>query len=193
MIRSVLLFAVALMTAALPASAEEPGAPHLDLSGLSSRWTPFLGVSAAASPTAVAAAVRPSIAAPVRDGVRISEAVSLLSGPVAGEGHWAVEGGYLRTSDDEKALYLGVAADWPVVSFGREAEGRLGVFIAYAEFPRLVEQADDLGVMTFGDFVPLVAAQATVRVGTNFSLVSRVGPSIDDGDMIVGFEAVYAF
>lgn len=182
--RSFLALLAAVLAAPLPAFAAEPISPSLDLAGLPETWSPFLGVSAAAETVETHREARRVVG---------GDAVGLMRGPIAGNGRWGLEGGYLRTSDDEKALYLGATAEWRVVEFGRGAEGRLGVFVAYAEYPRLVDAADDLGVMTLGDFVPLVAAQASVRVGDNLSLVSRAGPAMEDGRIVVGFEAVYVF
>ena len=181
--RSFLVLAAACLATPFAALAEEAATPRLDLSELSESWSPFLGVSAART-------VEPP--QPRRTLPR-SGAVGFMRGPIPGDGRWGVEGGYLRTSDDDKALYIGVSADWSVVEFARGVEGRLGVFVAYAEMPGLVEGSDDLDPVTIGDFAPLAAAQASVTVGDSLSFVSRVGPAGEDGDLVVGFEAVYAF
>lgn len=108
-------------------------------------------------------------------------------------GEWGVEAGVFRNSYDERAFYAGAWADWAIVGSPETAEFRLGAFFAVAEYDQLVDNAQDAGVPTVGDFVPLVSGQASIRIQDRYALVARFGPGIDDSDFIVGFQAMYFF
>ncbi len=109
------------------------------------------------------------------------------------DGEWGIEVGGFQNSYDERSLYAGTWVDWPVAAITRGAEIRLGGFFAYAEYPQLVDEADDIGVVTIGNFVPILSAQAALRIDDRFSLMARFGPGIEDSLLIVGVQALYLF
>lgn len=158
--------------------------PTLDLSRLGAEWRPVVAVSVASAHVGAE-----------RDFQEFNPggAIGFRSGLGWRRGEWGGEVGYFLNSYDEGAAYAGVWADWPALALSDGIELRLGAFFGYAEYPQLVDEAKDFGALTIGDFVPLLAAQASLRLDERFALVARFGPGISDSDLILGFQAMYLF
>ncbi|MEL7463041.1 MAG: hypothetical protein AAFN79_03185 [Pseudomonadota bacterium] len=174
----VIVFLLALMAPFAASSAE------LEVEHLSGEWRPFVGVSIASKHVGAD-----------RDFQEFNPGVSLgLSRRIGWRrGEWGLEGGYFQNSYDEGSFYAGLWADWPVASIEDRLDVRLGGFFGYAEYPQLVDEAEDFGALVIGDFVPLVAAQASLRIDDRFSLLTRFGPGIEDSDVILSLQAFYFF
>lgn len=160
------------------------GTPVLDLDALPEDWRPYIGVSVGSKHFGAE-----------RDFQEFNPGALVGAQYPLGwqNGAWGIEAGIFQNSYDERSVYAGTWVDWPVVEFSERFEGRLGLFFAYAEYPQLKEEADDAGVLTIGNFVPILAAQASVRLDDQFSLVARFGPGISESDLIVGLQAWYLF
>ena len=157
-------------------------AAELDLSRLAEEWQPVAGVSIASKHVGAE-----------RDFQEFNPGVSLGARRDIGwrNGEWGVEVGVFQNSYDEGSFYAGLWADWPVVAVGEAAELRFGAFFAYAEYPQLVDEAKDFGAVTIGDFVPLLAAQASLRLDERFAFTMRFGPGVSDSDLILGLQMMY--
>lgn len=178
------LCALAALAAPHAARAEEPKGEAASEYSLLTGWRPVAGVSIASRHFGAE-----------RDFEEFNPGVSF---GIARDmfwlgGEWGLEGGLFRNSYGERAFYAGAWADWAILGAPEAAEFRLGAFFAFAEYDQLVDEAKDAGAPTFGDFVPLVAAQASVRYLDRYALVARFGPGIDDSDVIVGLQAMYFF
>lgn len=189
MVRTMLAaFGVALIYSlfAMQAAAGSPddSRPTLDLTRLGAEWRPVVAVSVASAHIGAE-----------RDFQEFNPggAIGFRSGLGWRRGEWGGEVGYFLNSYDEGSAYAGVWADWPVLALTDRLDLRLGAFFAYAEYPQLVDEAKDFGALTIGDFVPLLAAQASLRLDDRFALVARFGPGISDSDLILGFQAMYFF
>ena len=159
-------------------------AAELEVNHLPDEWRPFVGVSIASKHVGAD-----------RDFQEFNPGISLgLSRQIGWRGgEWALEGGYFQNSYDEGSLYGGLWADWPVATFADRLEFRLGGFFGYAEYPQLVDEAEDFGALVIGDFVPLIAAQAALRIDDRFALLTRFGPGIEESDAIFTLQGMYFF
>lgn len=177
MVRILVLFTVLLT----PFSVQ---AIELELDHLAESWSPVIGVSIASK----------HIGAD-EDFQEFNPGVSIGARRDIGwrGGEWGLEAGVFQNSYDERSFYAGAWADWPIADLTERTQLRFGGFFAYAEYPQLVDEAEDFGAFVIGDFIPLVAAQAAVRFDDHFALVTRFGPGIEDSDVILSLQAMYLF
>lgn len=159
----------------------EDGKPASDLPA---GWHPFIGLSLASKHFGAD-----------RDFQEFNPGISLGARHRVGwrRGEWGFEAGGFQNSYDNRSFYVGSWIDWPIARPSSSTEIRLGGFFAYAEYPELKDEADDIGVLTIGDFVPIISAQASLRIDERFALTARFGPGIEDSLLIVGLQAFYFF
>ena len=106
---------------------------------------------------------------------------------------YGVEAGIYENSFADRTVYGAIWFDAPVAGRPQAPFGelRLGLAAGYAEYDELVDEADSLGVLTIGDFVPFIAAQAAWRLTERAELRTRFGPGGAGTDFVMGFQVFY--
>jgi len=155
--------------AAAPAGAEEAG-----------RWTPYAAVAIA------------SLHASDQEFEAFNPGLGLGADYAFEGGGWeaGVEGGVYRNSFGKRSIYGLGHVTARVLRFGEATELRAGLFAGLAEYENLVDEAESVGLPTFGDVVPVGGALIQFRHAERWELRARAAPLPGDG-VAVGFQAAY--
>lgn len=105
-------------------------------------------------------------------------------------GAWetGAEIGVFRNSYGDTSPYGGVYVDRRVLDLSEDVNLRLGLFAGYADYPQLVDEAEDNGALVVGDFVPIISGQASLRVADALEFRTRFGPGLEDAEAIFAFQ-----
>lgn len=116
--------------------------------------------------------------------VNVWRAKGFLSGDIG------MEAGLFENSFSELSTTINGWAEWPVLGNPEATFGQLniGAALGIARYPNLVDEAQDLGLPTLGNFVPFAAAQLTWLATERFELRARATPIGGDADFVVGLQ-----
>ena len=101
-----------------------------------------------------------------------------------------VEAGLFENSFSDLSATTNGWVEWPVLGGPDATLGQLSVggALGIARYPNLVDEAQDLGLPTIGNFVPFVAAQATWLATDRLEFRARATPIGGDADFVVGLQ-----
>lgn len=116
--------------------------------------------------------------------------VNLWRPNLAWSADMGVEAGIFENSFSDLSATINGWAEWPVLGGPEASLGQLSVggALGIARYPNLVDEAQDLGLPTYRNFVPFVAAQMTWLATNRLEFRARATPIGGDADFVVGLQ-----
>lgn len=109
-------------------------------------------------------------------------------------GGWeaGAEAGVFRNSFAARSIYALGHVTAELARLTSKTELRAGLFAGLAEYANLVDEAEEAGLPTFGDVIPLGGALVQLRHAERWEARARIAPLPGDG-VVIGFQAAFRF